>query len=145
MIWATVSFRSCFCWLYRVSPSSPANNTINLFMVLTIWWCPYVESSLVLLEESVCLTSVFFWQNSVSLWPASFCTPSPNLPVTLGISWLPTFAFQSPIMKRKSLLCVSSRRSCSSRRSLSLSLSIYIYIYIYIYMYVYVCILPCVK
>ena len=26
------------------------------------------------------------WQNSVSLYPPSFCTPSPNLPVTPGIS-----------------------------------------------------------
>ena len=40
--------------------------------------------------------------------------PRPNLPVTLGVSWLTTFAFQSPIMKRISFLCVSSRRSCSS-------------------------------
>ena len=30
MIWATVSFRSCFCWLYRTSPSSTAKNMINL-------------------------------------------------------------------------------------------------------------------
>ena len=34
-----------------------------------------------------------------------------DLPVTLGISWLPTFSFQSPIMKRISFLGVSSRRS----------------------------------
>ena len=27
------------------------------------------------------------------------CTPRPNLPVTPGVSWLPTFAFQSPIWK----------------------------------------------
>ena len=33
----------------------------------------------------------FSWQNSVSLCPASFCTPSPNLPVTPDISWLSTF------------------------------------------------------
>ena len=33
----------------------------------------------------------------VSLCPASFCTPRPNLP---GISWLPTFAFQSSMIKR---------------------------------------------
>ena len=39
------------------------------------------------------MTSVFSWQNSVSLCLASFCTPRPNLPVTPGISWLPTFAF----------------------------------------------------
>ena len=60
------------------------------------------------------MTSVFSWQNSVSLCPASFCTPRPNLPVTPGISWLPTFAFQLPIMKRTSFGGVSSRRSCRS-------------------------------
>ena len=46
------------------------------------------------------MTSAFSWQKSVSLCPASFCTPNPNLPVTPGISWLPTFAFQSSMMKR---------------------------------------------
>ena len=30
----------------------------------------------------------------ISLCPASFCIPRPNLPVTPGVSWLPTFAFQ---------------------------------------------------
>ena len=54
MIWATVSSWSCFCWLYRVSPSLAAKNIINLILVLTIWWCSCVESSLVLLEEGVC-------------------------------------------------------------------------------------------
>ena len=54
MIWATVSSWSCFCWLYRASPSSPAKNIINLISVFTIWWCPCVESSLVWLEEGVC-------------------------------------------------------------------------------------------
>ena len=32
------------------------------------------------------VTRVFSWQNSVSLCPASFCTPRPNLSVTPGIS-----------------------------------------------------------
>ena len=54
MIWATVSSQSCFCWLYRASPFLAAKNIINLISVLTIWWCPCVESSLVLLKESVC-------------------------------------------------------------------------------------------
>ena len=36
MIWATVSSQSCFCWLYRASPSSAAKNIINLISVLTI-------------------------------------------------------------------------------------------------------------
>ena len=46
------------------------------------------------------MASVFSWKNSVSLCPVLFCTPRPNLPVTPGSSWLPTFVFQSPIMKR---------------------------------------------
>ena len=54
MIKATVYSRSCFCWLQRASPSLAAKNIINLISVLTIWWCPCVESSLVLLEEDVC-------------------------------------------------------------------------------------------
>ena len=36
MIWATFSAGSCFYWLYRASPSSVANNIINLISVLTI-------------------------------------------------------------------------------------------------------------
>ena len=48
------------------------------------------------------MTSAFSSQNSFSLCPASFCTPRPNLPDTPGTSWLPTFAFQSHIMKRTS-------------------------------------------
>ena len=52
MIWATVSSWSCFYWLYRASPPLAAKN-ISLILVLTIWWCPCVESSLVLLEGGV--------------------------------------------------------------------------------------------
>ena len=44
MIW-TVSSQSCFCWLYKVSPSSAAKNIINLILVLTIWWCSCVVFS----------------------------------------------------------------------------------------------------
>ena len=35
MIWATVSSQSCFCWLYRASPSSAVKNIINLISVMT--------------------------------------------------------------------------------------------------------------
>ena len=51
MIWATVSSQSGFCWLYTASPSLAAMNIINLILVSTIWWCPCVESSLVLLSH----------------------------------------------------------------------------------------------
>ena len=102
MIWATVSSHSCFCWLYRTSPSLAAKNIINLISVLTIWWCPCVV--LCYWKRVFSMTSAFSWQNSVILWPALFCIPRPNLPVTPGSSWLPTFAFQSPIMKRTLVL-----------------------------------------
>ena len=60
MIWATVSSRSCFCWLYRTSPFLAAKHIINLISVLTIWWCPCIESSLVLLEEGICNDQCIF-------------------------------------------------------------------------------------
>ena len=39
---AVVSSWSCFCWLYRASPSLAENNIINLILLFTIWWCPYI-------------------------------------------------------------------------------------------------------
>ena len=67
--------------------------------------------------------SAFSWQNSVSLCPASFCTPRPNLSVTPNVSLLPTFAFQSPVMKRTSFGGVSSKRSHRSSQNRSTSAS----------------------
>ena len=58
------------------------------------------------------MTRAFSWQNSISVCPASFCAPRLNSPVTPGDTWLPTFAFQSPIMKRRSFGGIHSRRSC---------------------------------
>ena len=93
MICAIVSFQSCFCLLYRASPSLAAKNIISLILVLTIRWCPCVESSFVLLEERVCYDQCVLFNKTllenVSLCPTLFCTPRPNLPVTPGVSWLP--------------------------------------------------------
>ena len=97
--------RSWFCWLCRASPSLAAKNIVNLISVLTIWWWPCVVFSSCW-KMVFAVTSAFSWQNSVSHCPLSFCTPRPNLPVTPGSSWLPTFAFQSPIMKRTSIFGV---------------------------------------
>ena len=109
MIWATVNSRSCFCWLCRTSPSSAAKNIINLILVLTIWWCPCVEPSLRCWKRVFAMTCVFFWCNSLMVCPASFCTPTPNLSATSGVSWLPTFVFQSPMMKRGcNPVCIST-------------------------------------
>ena len=54
MVWATVRSLSCFCLLYSASPSWAAKNVTNMISILTIWWRPCVESSLVFLEEGVC-------------------------------------------------------------------------------------------
>ena len=69
MIWATVISRSCFCWLYRAFPSFAAKNIIIVILVLTIWWCPCVESSLVLLEEGVCCDQCIFLAKLYSSLP----------------------------------------------------------------------------
>ena len=53
MIWAIVSSRSCFCWLYTASQSLATKNVISLISVLTLWWCPCIKY-LVLLENGVC-------------------------------------------------------------------------------------------
>ena len=98
--------------------------------MLTIWWCPCVESSLVLLEEGcLCCLCCLLWYdqciflaNSISLCPASFLIPRPNLPVTPGVSWLPTFAFQFPIMKRTFFWVLVLKRLVGLHRTVQLQL-----------------------
>ena len=68
------------------------------------------------------MNSASSWQNSISLCPASFCMPKPNLPITPRVSRLPSFAFQSPIMKRMSFWGFSSKRSCRFHRTIQLQL-----------------------
>ena len=58
MIRATVNSTSYFYWLYRAFPSLAARDIINLISVLAIWWCPCVESLLVLWEEGCLLWPV---------------------------------------------------------------------------------------
>ena len=98
IIWATVRSVSCFCWLYRASPFFACNRhnkfqfgidhlVISIFGVVGKGY-----------DQHVLLI------NSVSFCPASICTPRPNLLLILDISWLPTFAFQSPVIQRISLM-----------------------------------------
>ena len=104
MISATVSSASCFCWLYRASPSWNAKNIINLVSALSFWWYPCVEIFLGLLEKCVCYDQAVPLTNLSFLCPAALCTPRSNLPVIQGMSWFPTFAFQPPMKKRMSSL-----------------------------------------
>ena len=68
------------------------------------------------------MTSAFSWQNSISLCPTSFRIPRPNLPVTPGVSWLPTFAFQSPIMKRTYFLVLVLKGLVGLHRTIQIQL-----------------------
>ena len=68
------------------------------------------------------MTGVFSWQNSLSLCPASFHIPRPNLPVTPGVSLLPTFAFQSPMMKSPSFLVLILEGLVGPHRTIQLQL-----------------------
>ena len=104
--WSEIQSAPSLVFADRASPSLAAKNIINLISVLNIWWCPCVDLLLRCWKRVFAMTSAFSWQISISLCPASFCTPRPNLPVTPGVSWLPTFAFQSPIMKRTSFFLV---------------------------------------
>ena len=71
------------------------------------------------------MTSAFSWKNSFSLCPASYCTPRPNLPIISiipGIFWLPTFAFQSPIIRMTSFGVLVLEVQVGSHRTVQLQL-----------------------
>ena len=57
------------------------------------------------------MTSIFSWQNSISLSPASFYTPRPNLPVTPGVLDF-VHLHSIPLNEKESFFGVSSKRSC---------------------------------
>ena len=62
----------CFCWLYRTSPSLAAKNMFNMILVLTIWWCPCVESPFVMLEECVCYDQYVLLTKLLAVAPLHF-------------------------------------------------------------------------
>ena len=74
------------------------------------------------------MTSMFSWQNSVSFHPVSFCTLRPNLPVTPGISWLPTFAFQSPMMNKTCFFAISLGDLLGLHRTYKLQLLLHLWL-----------------
>ena len=57
-----------------------------------------------------------------TLCPASFRIPRPNLPVTPGVSWFPTFAFQSPIMKKTSFWVLVLKSLVGLHRTIQIQL-----------------------
>ena len=113
MIWATFSSQSCFCWLYRNSPFGCKEYNQSGFGVdhlvismCRVFSCVIGRGCLLWTVRSLGKTLLAF-----ALLHSIF--QGQNLPVGSGISWIPTFAFQSPITKRTSSLGVSYGSSCS--------------------------------
>ena len=73
------SFSIFGCKEYNQSDFSVDHLVMSMCLLLCCW------------KGVFAMTSAFSWQNSVSLCPASFCTPRPNLPVTPGVSCLQSF------------------------------------------------------
>ena len=122
MVWTTVRSQSSFCWLYRASPSSAAKNIINMISVLTIWWCPSVESSLMLLEEGVCYDQSILLLASVLLHFVLQGQTCPLFQVSLDFPLL----YSSPLWWKGHLFFffgVSSSRSYRSSQNHSASAS----------------------
>ena len=118
MIWATVSSWSCLCWLYRASPSLAATNIISLISVLSIWSIPWsvlttCTSHLLWCWKRVfSTTSVFSWENSVSLCPASFVLNGQTCPL-LQVSLDFLLLRSSPLWWKDIFFGLISKRSCS--------------------------------
>ena len=117
MIWATISSRSCFCWLFRASSSLAAKNIISLISVLTILWCPCVVLSLMLLEEGVCYNQCILLAKLCQPLPCFISYSKAKVACYSRFFWLPTFAFHSLMMKRTSFLniYIKSWVNCAGR------------------------------
>ena len=110
IIWATVSSRPCFCWLYRASPSSVAKNIINLISVLTIWWCSYVEPYPVLLEKGVCSEQCVLLAKLLAFALLHFAVQG-QICLLLQVSLdFPLWHFQSPMMRKEIMLKILQAR-----------------------------------
>ena len=83
MIWASVHSQSCFCWLYRASLLLTEKNIINLILVLTIWWCPCIESSCqcLFIKPSSCRSHHLCLPGGLSTEVSFFKPPSPWSPL----------------------------------------------------------------
>ena len=104
--------QSCLTLSDPMDCGPPGSSIHGIFQARVLEWGAiafsdnvHVQSQFSDCWKGCLLWRVFSWQNFVNLLPAWFCTPRPNLPV-ISVSWLPTFTFQSPMMKRLSSFVV---------------------------------------
>ena len=103
MIWATVSSRSCFCWLYRASPFCGRKEYDQSDFSVDHLVMSMCRVSSCVVGRGCLLWPVRSLGKTVSLCPASFCTPRPNLPVNSRCLLPSYFSIPVPMMKRTSL------------------------------------------
>ena len=122
MIWATVSSQPCFCWLYRASLSLAAKNISIRFSVdhLVMSMCRVFSC---VVGWGCLLWPVHSLGKLYSPLPCFILYSKAKFACYPGVSWLPTCAFQSPLMKRTSFLGVSFKRSWRSSLNSSTSAS----------------------
>ena len=84
------------------------------------------------------MTSVSSWQNSINLCPVSFSTPRPSLPVTPGISRLPTekIAQQFSREQKRCSLCIRcyTMRPVYDLQRIKTQFSLFLIFYIALYL-----------
>ena len=112
MIWATVSSRSCFCWLYRAFPSLVTKNIVNLILIFTDHLVMSMYKIVPIVGRGCLLWPVPSGGKTVSFCPTPFCTKGQTCLLLQVISWLSTFAFPFPMIKKISVFGVNSKRSC---------------------------------
>ena len=98
MIWATVSTWSFFSLTvssFTIFGYKEYNQSDFSIDHLVMSMCRFIFC---VARRGCLLWPVHCLVNSVSLFPASFCTPRPNLPVTPGIPWI---YFSLPLYSHK--------------------------------------------
>ena len=111
-MWAIVSSRSWFCWLYRASSSLATKDIIHLTSVLTVWWCPCIESSSYFVGRGCLPWPVCSLDKTLLPLPCFILYSRAKLACSCSYLLLSTFGFQSPMMEKTSSFDVGSRRSC---------------------------------
>ena len=100
-----------------------AKNIINMISVLTIWCCPCLESSLVLLEEGVCYVQCILLVELCQPLPCFILYSKAKFACYSKCFLTSYFCIPVPYNEKDIFLGVSSRRSCRSSQNCSTSAS----------------------
>ena len=101
MVWATVSSQSCFCWLYRASPSLAAKNDFSIDHLMM--------SKIHLLycwKRVFAMCSAFSWQNLLAFVLLHFILQGQTCLLLLQVSLDFLLLHSSPLWYEGHLFCL---------------------------------------